>query len=369
LSEDVSYPLAEEFYLEHGRFPALGDQRPPWRYRGWLLNQIQLCHFHPAVVNRWGYYFKIFESGELGDDPIPRVDFVGHVKEGLPAYKNMMKCVDLLDRVCGGWASLYAFLDWLTFAIGVDKRPRREIDDRTQEQLYKTFNLEPWLVMPADYFGDVLCELKGKRNRTGFYPTPHNVCEMMARMTFFDAERDGAIDLRKATVCDPCVGTGRMLLHASNYSLRLFGQDIDPLVLQACLINGALYAPWIAWPFDKKIFEKDAPPAQQLTDDEIMEQAKRLAAERGAPDRNGTRGAAKAERMAKKVEGRKFPSDLVERKSIEGAGPAQDSPIIVLPSEVRYSESAEAVYTAIEQNLLFEDLGLAPKKRAGKRRK
>jgi hypothetical protein len=113
--------------------------------------------------------------------------------------------------VCGGWDSLYAFLDWLTFAIGIDRRPRREIDDKTQEQLYRTFNLEPWLVMPADYFGDVMCELKGRRNRTGFYPTPHNVCEMIARMTFFDAGRDRVVDLRKATVCDPCVGTGRML--------------------------------------------------------------------------------------------------------------------------------------------------------------
>ena len=135
LSKEITYPPAEAFYLEHGRFPMLGDERPPWRYRGWLLNQIQLCHFHPAVVNRWGYYFKVFESGELGDDPIPRVDFLDHVGDSLPAYRNLMKWVDILDRVCGGWDSLYCFLDWLTFAIGVDKRPRREIDDKTQEQL------------------------------------------------------------------------------------------------------------------------------------------------------------------------------------------------------------------------------------------
>jgi N-6 DNA methylase len=221
--------------------------------------------------------------------------------------------------------------------------------------------------MPADYFGDVMCELKGRRNRTGFYPTPHSVCEMMARMTFFDAGRDGAVDLRKATVCDPCVGTGRMLLHAANYSLRLYGQDIDPRVVQACLINGALYAPWIAWPFDENIFERDAPLARQLTDEEVMGQRERHAAERGALDRS--KGAAKADRKteaAMKVEGRKFPSDLVvESKSIEGSGPAQSPPMIVLPSEVRYSESAEAVYTAIEQNLLFENLGFDPKKGAG----
>jgi hypothetical protein len=89
LSEDITHPLAEAFHLEHGRFPMLGDERPPWRYCGWLLNQIQLGHFHPAVVNRWGYYLNIFESGKFGDDPIPHVSFVEHVQEDLPAYKNI----------------------------------------------------------------------------------------------------------------------------------------------------------------------------------------------------------------------------------------------------------------------------------------
>lgn len=373
MSEEVTYPLAEAFYLEHGRFPMLGDERPPWHYRGWLLNQIQLCHFHPAVINRWGYYLNIFESSELGDEPIPRVDFLDHVNESLPAYKNMMKCVDILDRVFGGWDSFYGFLDWLTFAIGRDRQPRREIDDKTQEQLYKTFNLEPWLTMPADYFGDVMCEMKGKRNRTGFYPTPHSICEMMVAMTFLGNENSEEVDLRTATVCDPCVGTGRMLLHASNYSLRLFGQDIDGRVLQACLINGALYAPWITWPFDKKVFEKDVPPARKLADEEVMDRRRRLVAERESLCRSKARRTEKARGKAgltrKDEERSLLPGPAVENESAENSAPAQSPPVIVLPSEAMHSESAEAVYTAIEQHLLFEDLGLAPKRKAGKRQK
>ena len=39
------------------------------------------------------------------------------------------------------------------------------------------------------------------------------------------------------TVNDPCVGSGRLLLHASNISLRLYGQDIDPLAVAMCKIN------------------------------------------------------------------------------------------------------------------------------------
>ena len=55
-------------------------------------------------------------------------------------------------------------------------------------------------------------------------------------------------------VMEPCLGTGRMLLHASNYSLRLHGMDIDQTVLTAALVNGALYAPWMVRPFPEEIF-------------------------------------------------------------------------------------------------------------------
>ena len=51
-----------------------------------------------------------------------------------------------------------------------------------------------------------------------------------------------------------------MLLHASNFSLRLYGQDIDPLVVAVCKVNGALYAPWIVWPLPESFFPNDPIP-------------------------------------------------------------------------------------------------------------
>ena len=62
---------------------------------------------------------------------------------------------------------------------------------------------------------------------------------------------------------DPCVGSGRMLLHASNVSLALSGQDIDPLAVAMCQINGALYAPWLSFPLPAAILGSSAalPPA------------------------------------------------------------------------------------------------------------
>lgn len=44
-----------------------------------------------------------------------------------------------------------------------------------------------------------------------------------------------------------------MLLHASNFSLCLYGQEIDRLAIAMCKINGALYAPWISFPLPPSI--------------------------------------------------------------------------------------------------------------------
>jgi hypothetical protein len=74
----------------------------------------------------------------------------------------------------------------------------------------------------------------------------------MVRMTLHESEKEGR-DPRVLSVCDPCVGSGRMLLHASNFSLNLWGQDIDPVAVAMCKINGALYAPWLAFPLPESV--------------------------------------------------------------------------------------------------------------------
>ena len=108
-------------------------------------------------------------------------------------------------------------------------------------RLYQVFCLDALLLWPHDYWGDLLAQSAYGKGQ-GFYPTPHTVCEAMTRMLM-----DGK-DCRRQSVCDPCVGTGRFLLHASNSSLSLYGMDIDPLLCQATLVNGYLYSPWLVRP-------------------------------------------------------------------------------------------------------------------------
>jgi hypothetical protein len=61
-------------------------------------------------------------------------------------------------------------------------------------------------------------------------------------------------------VLDPAVGSGRLLLHASNYSYCLYGCDIDPLVAAICRVNAVLYVPWLAFPFPDTILGVPVPP-------------------------------------------------------------------------------------------------------------
>jgi hypothetical protein len=127
------------------------------------------------------------------------------------------------------------------------------LSEEVNERLYRQVNLGPILERPYDYLGDLVAEGKSNGwNPTAFYPTPHNVAELMIRMTMADKREDGR-DPRLLTVDDPCVGSGRLLLHASNISLCLYGQDIDPLAVAMCKINGALYAPWLSFPLPASI--------------------------------------------------------------------------------------------------------------------
>jgi hypothetical protein len=80
----------------------------------------------------------------------------------------------------------------------------------------------------------------------GFFATPMTLARMMAEMTFSGADHERA---KRESVCDPCCGTGTLLLAASNYSLNLYGQDLSLSMVRMCRLNGWLYAPWMVfWP-------------------------------------------------------------------------------------------------------------------------
>jgi hypothetical protein len=155
-----------------------------------------------------------------------------------------------LDAIAPGWGTWSTWrhfdylLDWVLFGCGHPGTPELppEPSAGASDRLYQVFDASALILCPSDYLGDVLAESQYGR-RQGFFPTPHTVAECLA-LVDFSADQDHRLE----RVLDPCVGTGRLLLHASNFSLRLFGADIDATLVKACLVNGYLYAPWLVRP-------------------------------------------------------------------------------------------------------------------------
>lgn len=213
--------------------------------KGWLLPY--LLDLDLMFARRWDYWLMTLEAGKLLDRPIPRLYILSGPEEGQEAEKMLMKCLEH-NRAYSQGITLIDFLEWLLWGFGdpgQEQRPRKVSED-LNEFWYRTFNMGLLLKYPKDYFGDIYSEERSPRTnqRSGFFPTPDTVCECMVRMHF-----DGITeDTRTLSVCEPCVGTGRMLMHASNYSLNLWGMDIDYGCVLACRVNGYLYMPWLMRP-------------------------------------------------------------------------------------------------------------------------
>jgi hypothetical protein len=251
------FPELAAFVTAHNRLPQLGDVPAPWHFRGWLLPYVIGLHARvPAVSDRWGYHLRTLEAGRLLDEPIPQIAF------GLPdnkVFSLLHGWSRLVGRDCGGWSDFRTLVDWLCWGLALSSEEPR-LSEEVNERLYRQVNLTALLERPYDYLGEHVAASKAKGwNPTGFYPTPHSVVECMVQMTMHDAGKDGR-DPRRLSTCDPCVGSGRMLLHASNVSLNLWGQDIDPLAVAMCKVNGVLYAPWLAFPLPASLLGTGVAP-------------------------------------------------------------------------------------------------------------
>jgi hypothetical protein len=249
-------PNLTRFFLEKGRLPFARDSVKPWEYRGWNVPYLQLAEIHPQVAPRYDYVQRTLEQGSLLDENLPHQFFVGESsQEARKGLKHLEKLVDICSYRSHSWNAFRDVCEWMAFGLGATNQPSKLGND-IQEQLYRTFNLEYFMLAPTDYLGQFLAE-SGHGKKSGYFPTPMHVVEMMTAMTF-----PATGDSRSALVSDPCGGSGRMLLYASNFSLRLFGMDIDPLCCLISKINLALYAPWFYIPdsfYPKRIVEHSEP--------------------------------------------------------------------------------------------------------------
>ena len=124
---------ADAFALRHGRPPMLGDEVPPWRYRGWLRLYVQAlhagCERQTGFPDRWGYLREIMEERRLPERPIPQVSF------GL-ANRSVLKETDdwvgILDGKLGRWESFQKFVRFLAFGLAVSNDDPGLPDDASE---------------------------------------------------------------------------------------------------------------------------------------------------------------------------------------------------------------------------------------------
>ena len=221
---------------------------------GWL--QPHLLSIEGALWGRWDHRIYHETVAPTAETKIPQIQWDTHSAAHARARKMLEQCLDATAghgswHSWGSFANFEYLMQWILFALGHPGHPTEPAppSEGASERLYQLFDIGLMLLAPSDYWGDILAENAHGR-QLGFFPTPLTLSDLMAQMLFVDSPSP------LKTVCDCCVGTGRMLLAASNYSYRLFGQDINRTVILATLVNGFLYAPWLVAPFKHFAEEK-----------------------------------------------------------------------------------------------------------------
>ncbi|MGO4695579.1 N-6 DNA methylase [Paenibacillus sp. 2TAB26] len=222
--------------------------------RGWLLPF--LFTYDALLWGRWDYWLEIRQKGTItGSGPIPQIEWADLGSARTLATKNMFtSCLSHHE------ATIDHFSDWLLWGLAsTDEKPR--ISAKLNEHFYREFDLFLVLDNPTDYLSQVLCDETGKgyKSGLGYFPTPFPITRMMVEMTHGDGDPE---EKKRQAVMDPCVGTGAMLLPASNYFLRGYAQDISGIAVKLCKIQMYFYAPWYASPGDVTGYDKMEVPIQ-----------------------------------------------------------------------------------------------------------
>src|SRR5581483_3138490 len=109
-------PDINQFFLQNGRLPRLGDKIAPWEYRGWLRWHCQIAHGHPDIVDRWGYCMRTLEAGRLLDEPIPHITFTDSADSA--GTKMLRKAVEFIYDEAGSWSAFTMLVDWIAWGMG-----------------------------------------------------------------------------------------------------------------------------------------------------------------------------------------------------------------------------------------------------------
>ena len=217
--------------------------------KGWLINY--LLRLDHIFFGRWDYWTRAFARDEIPSEKIPQIDFKPSrtYMQG-KVHKNLKTCLKYPGYPDHN--TFEKFIDWILWGFN-QCQSFPNIDKKTDDFWYRNFNLGLFYEEPADHFADLATEYS-VGSGAGYFPTPGDIVELMIRINFGGEPKH---EHKKLSVMDPCCGTGIMLLYASNYSMNLYGVDINHLLTKIAKVNAYIYVPWLAFrPKDLIMFDK-----------------------------------------------------------------------------------------------------------------
>jgi|GEM_PF-2996623 len=220
-------------------------------YRGWLI---------PYLINgdllfnnaRWLFWLRCLQHRHIPNEELPQIQLIPSSGDHkvVAVRRHIEKAIDYIACRTGAWDALQILMEWLLWGLGQTGAEFPRLSEEQHMWLYKYFQLGLLQETPHDYWGDIIAERKGNGdwNRNAFYPTPESIVQFMTAMTASGTDEKGIF----RTALDPCLGSGRFGMYLSNKLIFIYGNDIDPVVIKAALINMNLYAPWVALPVEAR---------------------------------------------------------------------------------------------------------------------
>lgn len=230
---------------------------------GWALNRLVVID--SVLSGRWAWWLANLMNGVIYGD-IPQIDFTctseqspylanvsekpefAKLLETRSSTKKQLLAVMNLNRLEQGDQWIRDVVRWWLWSLGdPDIKEEPKVNPKYRGTLAFAFDsvIPRMMAHPRDWAQMVLNELVYPSGGSGaaWFATPMHLCELMTRMLMAGEERN----IMK-TVHEPCAGTGSMLLTASNHSVFLSGNDIDPQMVDWCKFQMYLYVPWVVRP-------------------------------------------------------------------------------------------------------------------------
>ncbi|QQE67347.1 hypothetical protein GFS31_40600 (plasmid) [Leptolyngbya sp. BL0902] len=219
---------------------------------GWLWPE--LLRLDSTYQGRYECWHQTKTQPHLTLDTLAPPEPIPFLKPGEAGFDRTLAMLNACCKALGGnrqtpgMQEVRYLAQWMLFSLGhpYQKQPPKldcGIAGARRKRLENVFDLSLLIRFPSDYFGHLLARSRYGQKHTSFYPTLQPVAQLMTELGQQVNQRAKPVRL-----FDPCLGTGRLALEASNQARALVGWERDRPLLEVALANFMLYAPDFALP-------------------------------------------------------------------------------------------------------------------------